>query len=87
MIVATLATPRAYNMWAFLALDTLMVIFWLCQFAVVGSLAAWFNSYDTSYTYYYGYYWKRDLTRRDSTTYGAYWGALVAGAVLGAFNL
>jgi len=86
MIVATLATPKAYNMWAFLALDILMVIFWLIDFALVGSLAAAFSDANSSVYSYYYYYWKRDISKRDTTTYDAYWGALVAGAVFGAFN-
>jgi len=86
MIVATLAIPKAYNMWAFLALDILMVIFWLIDFALVGSLAAAFaGGTESVYAYYY-YWWKRDISKRDTTTYDAYYGALVAGAVFGAFN-
>ncbi|KAF2815537.1 uncharacterized protein BDZ99DRAFT_198134 [Mytilinidion resinicola] len=88
MVVATLAIPKAYNMWAFLALDIWMVIFWLIQFALVASLAAAFaDATSWAYSYGYSYYWKRgDLSKRDTTTYGAYYGALVAGAVFGAFN-
>jgi len=92
MLVASTATPKAYNMWAFLALDIWMVIFWIVQFSLVANLAALWNI-SCSYDPFFGSsctYGKRDLSgleKRGVTTYRAYYGALAAGAFFGAVEL
>jgi hypothetical protein len=58
----------------------------------VANLARIWGTYDDfgGYTYscYYYCYSKRDLTKReDTTTYGAYYGALAAGAFFAAVEL
>jgi hypothetical protein len=91
MIVSTLVIHKSYNYWAFLALHIWMVIFWIVQFSLVANLAAIWSGPTCGYSYYTGYYCYRKrglgLDKRDSTTYGAYFGALVAAAVFGAFEL
>ncbi|OCL09135.1 hypothetical protein AOQ84DRAFT_439173 [Glonium stellatum] len=89
MLVASTIAPKVYNMWAFLALNIWMIVFWIVQFSLVASLASlWHIS--CSYDVYYGErctYGKRDLgglEKRETTTYQAYYGALVAGALFGA---
>lgn len=92
MLVASIATPKAYNMWAFLALNIWMIVFWIVQFSLVANLA---SMWDVSCRYvpFYGEYCtygKRDLSgleKRETTTYHAYYGALVAGALFGAAEL
>lgn len=93
MLVSSLYVHKSYNYWAFLALHLWMLLFWLVQFSGVSRLAAIWGGYSCSYSYYWGYscsFYKRDLGglhRRDSVTYGSYFGTLVAAAVLGAFEL
>jgi len=93
IFVSTLFAHKLYNVWAHLALHMWMVVFWIVQFSLVANLAAIWNGPSCSYSPYYGYscsYYKRDLSglqKRDSTSYGAYFGALAAGAVFGAFEL
>lgn len=92
MLVSSLYVHKSYNYWAFLALHLWMLLFWLVQFSGVSRLAAIWGGYSCSYSYYWGYscsFYKRDLGglhRRDSVTYGSYFGTLVAAAVLGAFE-
>ncbi|ORY05264.1 hypothetical protein BCR34DRAFT_604552 [Clohesyomyces aquaticus] len=95
MGVSTLFAHKAYNFWAFLALNIWMVIFWIVDLGLVANLAALWSAPSCGYTYgyYYDYYTctygKRDmssLAKRDSTTYSAYRGALVAGALFGALQ-
>ena len=92
MLVASTATPKAYNMWAFLALNIWMIIFWIVQFPLVANLASlWHLS--CTYDPFYGEFCtfgKRDLSgleKRTPTTYDTYYGALVAGALFGAAEL
>lgn len=59
---SALFLPKLYNMWAVLALEIFMVIFWLISFAVLASHSAnliFISSYDDYY-----YYYKRDLAAR-----------------------
>jgi hypothetical protein len=94
MLVSSLYVHKAYNYWAFLALHIWMLLFWLIQFSGVARLAALWSGYSCYYSYYSGYsscswYFKRDLGglhKRDSVTYGSFWGALIAAAVFGAFE-
>ena len=93
MLVASTATPKAYNMWAFLALDIWMIVFWIVQFPLVANLASLWGSLSCGYSAFYGEYCtygKRDLSgfeKRETTTYHAYYGALIAGALFGAAEL
>ncbi|KAF2467262.1 uncharacterized protein BDR25DRAFT_345026 [Lindgomyces ingoldianus] len=91
MIASQVFVHQAYNKWAFLALNIWMVIFWIVDLGVVANLAALWSSPSCGYSYYtdtyYCTYGKRDLSlleKRDTTTYTAYRGALVAGALFGA---
>ncbi|ERS99243.1 hypothetical protein HMPREF1624_04441 [Sporothrix schenckii ATCC 58251] len=58
VLVATLAAPAAYNYWAVLSLDILLVIFWLASFALLASQVAPFMGNQTycayGYCYHYG---------------------------------
>jgi len=85
MLASSIFLHKLYNMWAFLALHIWMIIFWIVQFSLVANLAAIWASPSCSYSIYYGYYCSR-YVKRDSTTFEAYWGALVAGSVFGAFE-
>jgi hypothetical protein len=92
LLVSQLFMPKLYNFWIALVLHIWMVIFWLAQFSAVARLAALWGGTSCGgfyYSSYCWYYYKRDLVdlaKRDTTTYGAYFGALVAGSVLGAFE-
>ncbi|KIH94311.1 hypothetical protein SPBR_06148 [Sporothrix brasiliensis 5110] len=58
VLVATLAAPAAYNYWAVLPLDILLVVFWLASFALLASQVAPFMGNGTycayGYCYHYG---------------------------------
>jgi hypothetical protein len=71
-----------------------MLIFWIVDLGLVANLARIWHNPDCGYSYYYDsytcYYGKRDLSgigKRDTTTVGAYYGALVAGALFAAVQL
>jgi hypothetical protein len=97
IIGTTLSLHNLYNAYAVLALHVLMLIFWITDLGLVANLARLWNDSDYYYSYYYvayyddyDYYYKRDIAniaKRDTTTVGAYRGALIAGAVFAALQL
>jgi len=93
VICSTLFLQNLYNGFVVLGLHILMVIFWVTELGLVANLARiWSSSYGYSYSYGYDYDWdwsyKRSLGKRaeEGTTYEAYRGALIAGALFGAVN-
>ncbi|KAB5536212.1 hypothetical protein GE09DRAFT_1249905 [Coniochaeta sp. 2T2.1] len=58
LAVSLFVTPQIYNYWAQLVLESLLVIFWLCTWAVLASEAAQLSPFDDYYGYYYGGNWK-----------------------------
>jgi hypothetical protein len=90
ILVASLAAPKAYNLWAVLSLEIFEVFVWLIAFALLAALSeTW--TVDCSYSPYSGYYScykRRDLTvRKRDTDESTYYGTLVASAVFGAIEL
>ena len=68
-----------------------MIIFWIVDLGLVAHLAGLWQGPDCTYDFRNGYAcapWdRRDVSARSTTTYQTYYGALVAGAVLAAFEL
>ncbi|KAI9750600.1 MAG: hypothetical protein M4579_006396 [Chaenotheca gracillima] len=57
--------PALYNLWAQLALEIFLVIFWIISFGILASYSATFFFYDTSSYYCFDCYkGKRDLGKR-----------------------
>lgn len=81
-------------MYIVLALHLLMVIFWIVDMGLVADLARSWASPQCVYSYYwdtsYCNYGKGALAnskREETTTIGAYYGALAAGAFFGSVEL
>ncbi|KAF2738391.1 hypothetical protein EJ04DRAFT_549893 [Polyplosphaeria fusca] len=90
IFVSSLFIHKLYNKFIILAAHIWMIIFWLVDLGLVANLARIWGAYENfggysygGYCYYYCYN-KRDLAKREDTTYGAYYGALAAGAFFAA---
>ncbi|OAG10744.1 uncharacterized protein CC84DRAFT_1161604 [Paraphaeosphaeria sporulosa] len=92
MIVSQTILPKMYNVYVALAVHVWLLIFWLVDLGLVANLAAMWGRGDYCFTTSYGFgstycYTKRDLIKRDYTTFGAYYGVLTAGAIFAAIQL
>jgi hypothetical protein len=92
LLVSQLFIHKIYYGVVALAFHVWMLIFWVVDLGLVANLAHLWSGPQCSYSYYYGYncsyYVKRGvLQARDETTFTAYYGALVAGAVFAAVQL
>lgn len=74
-LVAWFGAPEAFNYWAVLALDILLIVMWLASFSVVAAHIAPWMQYYGSYLY---------LT---STYEQAWWTGLAAASGMGGLNL
>ncbi|KAK3496720.1 uncharacterized protein B0T23DRAFT_63133 [Neurospora hispaniola] len=64
-LITRFSTPKAYNYWAVLAVDILVLVLWLASFALLASEIIWFF---TLWTYYGDF--TPDEDSYDSYTYG-----------------
>jgi len=91
LVASQLFVHKLYNVYVAMALHVWLLVFWVVDLGLVANLARmWGDGQRCYYSgYYSGYYcyYKRDLAKRDDTTYGAYYGALAAGAVFAAVQL
>jgi hypothetical protein len=55
-LVAEYAAPGIYNYWAVLGLDILLVVMWLCSFALLASEVAGLSGYRNGFCTYYACY-------------------------------
>ncbi|TDZ13468.1 hypothetical protein C8035_v004272 [Colletotrichum spinosum] len=53
LVVAEYAMPKIYNLWAVLALDIFLLVFWLCSFGLLASQSAFL--FGSAVCDYYGY--------------------------------
>lgn len=95
VIVASTAAPAAYNYWAIIALDSLMVLFWIVSFAYlayeVASVQLVTYTYtDCLYSYAGVCYYKNkrslEIAKRSTTVY-TYRNVMAAAAGLGGLEL
>ncbi|KAK3945373.1 hypothetical protein QBC46DRAFT_372062 [Diplogelasinospora grovesii] len=56
-LVAEYGAPSIYNYWAVLGLDILLVVMWLCSFALLASQVAGFFALGSGYCTYYACYY------------------------------
>ncbi|KAH8904641.1 hypothetical protein BR93DRAFT_930101 [Coniochaeta sp. PMI_546] len=56
--VSLFNATHIYNYWVQLVLESLLVIFWLCTWAVLASEASDLSPFDDYYGYYYGGHWR-----------------------------
>ncbi|KAL1591346.1 hypothetical protein SLS60_012090, partial [Paraconiothyrium brasiliense] len=82
LIASQTIIPKMYNVYIALAVHVWLLIFWVVDLGLVANLAAMWGRDGSTYCYV-----KRDLMKRDTTTFGAYYGVLAAGAVFAAIEL
>lgn len=81
--------PQLYNMLACLALEMVIIIFWLASFSIMADYSAGWGYGTFDYVYGYNYYgWKRDavIVKRSDKYYAA-WQSGAAAAGLGGLEL
>lgn len=92
LLVSQLFLHKIYNMYVVLAVHAWMLLFWVIDLGLVANLAqtwadplcGYYGSYGyncSGYTYTWTYY-----AKRDTTTTGSYYGALVAGSLFAALE-
>jgi hypothetical protein len=92
LLVSQLLLHQIYNMYIALGAHALMLLFWIVDLGLVANLARIWSSTGCVYSYTYGGYscgygYGYGYSKRDeSTTVGAYRGALIAGALFAAIE-